>query len=47
MKPANETQRIAAKWGPAAMAGFQGVPDLLLKNQSRLDLTATEICSFC
>ncbi len=43
MKPANETQRIAAKWGPAAMAGFQGVPDLLLKNQSRLDLTATEM----
>lgn len=35
--------RPYAKWGEAAIAGWQAVPDVLLKNQSRLGLSATEL----
>lgn len=31
------------KWGNAAIAGWQAVPDVLLKNQNRLGLSATEL----
>jgi Helix-turn-helix domain len=34
---------VVAKWGKAADAGFQLVPDVLLKNQSNLGLTAIEL----
>jgi DNA replication protein DnaD len=34
---------VVAKWGNAANAGFQFVPDVLLKNQSELGLTALEL----
>jgi hypothetical protein len=34
---------VVAKWGPAADAGFQLIPDVLLKNQSNLRLTALEL----
>lgn len=34
---------VVAKWGNAANAGFQLVPDVLLKNQSNLGLTALEL----
>ena len=34
---------VTAKWGAAADAGFQMVPDVLLKSQSGLGLTATEL----
>lgn len=35
--------RPFAKWGEAAIAGWQAVPDVLLKNQTRLGLSATEL----
>lgn len=35
--------RIYEKWGKAAVAGFQPVPDLLLKNQVALGLSPTDI----
>ena len=35
--------RAFDKWGEAAGAGFQLVPDLLLKNQANLDLTSTDM----
>jgi hypothetical protein len=38
-----ELRRAEAKWGPAGIAGFQIVPDLLLKHQASLELTATEM----
>ena len=31
------------KWGEAARAGFQAVPDLLLKNQKTLGINAVEL----
>jgi hypothetical protein len=34
---------IYAKWGEAARAGFQAVPDLLLKHQETLQLSPTEL----
>ena len=34
---------IYAKYGEASVAGFQAVPDVLLKNQAALDLTATDL----
>ncbi|MBO9479750.1 helix-turn-helix domain-containing protein [Shimia sp. R11_0] len=34
---------IYTKYGEAAVAGFQAVPDLLLKNQSKLELSATDL----
>jgi len=40
--PFNEN-RPYAKWGPAAIAGWQPLPDVLLKNQHKLDLTPTEL----
>lgn len=36
-------RRATDKWGDAARAGFQVVPDLLLKNQERLGLSSTDI----
>jgi len=35
--------RIHSKWGDAAKAGFQAVPDLLLKHQKTLGVSATEM----
>jgi len=35
--------RIHDKWGKAAVAGFQPVPDLLLKHQATLELTPTDM----
>lgn len=35
--------RPYAKWGEAAIAGWQALPDVLLKNQHKLDLTPTEL----
>lgn len=35
--------RVVAKYGKAGIAGFQAVPDLLLKNQHKLGLTATDL----
>jgi hypothetical protein len=35
--------RAFDKWGEAASAGFQLVPDLLLQNQAKLELTPTDI----
>lgn len=32
-----------AKWGRAAEAGFQTIPDVLLKNQSKLGLSSTDM----
>lgn len=34
---------VYEKWGEAARAGFQAVPDLLLKQQETLKLTPTEL----
>ena len=34
---------VFEKYGEAAVAGFQAVPDLLLKNQVKLGLTATDM----
>lgn len=34
---------VVAKWGAAIDAGFQLVPDVLLKNQHRIGLSATEM----
>ena len=45
-------ERGTANWGDAAVAGFQVVPDVLLINQARLRLTATDmvvllnVCSY-
>tara|TARA_E500000318_G_scaffold7835_1_gene7229 strand:+ start:6462 stop:6920 length:459 start_codon:yes stop_codon:yes gene_type:complete len=36
-------KRVLEKWGEAAFGGFQQIPDLLLRNQRRLQLTATEL----
>lgn len=35
--------RIEEKWGPAAVAGFQVVPDLLFKHQATLGLSVTDL----
>jgi hypothetical protein len=35
--------QIVAKWGEAARAGYQAVPDLLLKHQDVLKLNPTEL----
>ncbi len=37
------SSEIFEKWGDAARAGFQAVPDLLLKHQGRLGLNSTEL----
>jgi len=34
---------VVAKWGAAAEAGFQLLPDVLLKQQSNLGLTAADL----
>lgn len=36
-------QRAVEKWGDAAEAGFQTVPDILLKKQVELGLSATDM----
>lgn len=38
-----ETERSFAKWGEAARGGFQVVPDILLKKQVELGLSATDM----
>ena len=44
-KPLNDTAQLPVfqKYGEAAVAGFQAVPDLLLKNQAKLDLSPTDM----
>lgn len=45
-RPADEYAAVDTtndKWGEAAKAGFQTIPDVLLKQQSRLGLTPTEM----
>ena len=39
----NPAMRAKDKWGEAAAAGFQLVPDILLKNQAALELTPTDM----
>ncbi len=34
---------VYAKYGEAAVAGFQAVPDLLLRNQAKLNLSPTNL----
>jgi hypothetical protein len=41
--PDGRQSAVVAKWGQAAGAGFQLLPDVLLKNQSVLELTALEL----
>lgn len=41
--PDTPLTRIEEKWGPAGTAGFQAVPDLLLKYQLALGLTPTDM----
>jgi hypothetical protein len=41
--PIGRQSAVVAKWGQAANAGFQLLPDVLLKNQSVLGLTAIEL----
>ncbi len=38
-----EENRAKDKWGKASMAGWQPLPDVLLKNQYKLGLTPTEM----
>ncbi|KIT14719.1 helix-turn-helix domain-containing protein [Jannaschia aquimarina] len=38
-----KTQKAAEKWGDAAEAGFQTLPDILLKKQVELGLSATDM----
>lgn len=37
------SSRPVQKWGAAAIAGWQALPDVLLKNQSKLGLSATDM----
>lgn len=39
----SEQNRARDKWGKASMAGWQPLPDVLLKNQYKLGLTPTEM----
>lgn len=41
--PTPRAMRAFDKWGDAASAGFQLVPDLLLKNQAKLELSHTDL----
>lgn len=41
--PATVGSAVYAKYGEASIAGFQAVPDLLLKNQAALGLSATDL----
>jgi predicted DNA-binding transcriptional regulator len=41
--PLQTESRPYAKWGEAAIAGWQALPDVLLKNQHKLELTPTEL----
>lgn len=36
-------QPVFAKYGEAAIGGFQAVPDLLLKNQAKLNISPTDM----
>lgn len=38
-----ESSPVLSKYGEAAKAGFQLVPDLLLKHQTTLEITATDL----
>lgn len=42
-KDIQPVQRAVEKWGDAAEAGFQTVPDILLKKQVELGLSATDM----
>lgn len=42
-KRAGPSLPVYEKYGEAAVAGFQAVPDLLLKNQGKLGLTPTDM----
>ncbi len=41
--PATLDATVHARWGEAANAGYQPVPNLLLKHQRQLDLTAVDL----
>jgi DNA-binding MarR family transcriptional regulator len=41
--PSNTESRPFAKWGNAATAGWQALPDVLLKNQYKLKISTTEL----
>jgi len=41
--PTGRSSAVTAKWAEAADAGFQVLPDVLLKNQSDLGIAATEL----
>ena len=41
--PESSMQPVFAKYGEAAIGGFQAVPDLLLKNQAKLDISPTDM----
>ena len=41
--PSSVGSAVYAKYGEASVAGFQAVPDLLLKNQSALGLSPTDL----
>lgn len=43
MQDTGQTSRVLQKWGIAGKAGFQVLPDLLLKNQIALGLDSTDI----
>ncbi len=43
MKSNNHNLPASAKWGRAANAGFQLLPDILLKKQNELELSATDL----
>jgi len=43
MKPAAKPNNGAGKWGVAALAGFQPLPDVLLLKQKELGLDAVDI----
>lgn len=42
-KTQRTTERAVEKWGDAAEAGFQTLPDILLKKQIELGLSATDM----
>ena len=42
-KQARTPERAMEKWGDAAIAGFQVLPDILLKKQVELGLSATDM----
>lgn len=42
-EPSTYKSNVYSKWGEAALAGFQAVPDLLLRRQHELRLNTTDL----